>query len=127
MPYVTTSVLNSPPRGLLRIRGEIDVLAAPELHRATAAVVTDGCLEVTLDLNDVSFLDSAGLDALMSCPVIRAVGWGPHTGPGSPEVAGRVGGSTSRSEVVRGPLRPRLAALDPQKPWSPLPSPAPRG
>jgi len=67
MPYVTTSVRTSPPRALLRIGGEIDVLAAPELHRATAAVVTDGCLEVKLDLNDVSFLDCAGLDALMSC------------------------------------------------------------
>jgi anti-sigma B factor antagonist len=66
MHSVTTSV-TSPPTGLIRVRGEIDLLAATDLLVATALVVEVGCRDVTLDLGDVSFLDCAGLDALTSC------------------------------------------------------------
>lgn len=66
MLSVTTSV-TSPPAGLIRVRGEVDLLAAPDLRAATALVAELGCRDVTLDLSDVSFLDCAGLDALESC------------------------------------------------------------
>jgi hypothetical protein len=49
MQSVTTSV-TSPPTGLIRVRGEIDLLAAPDLLAATALVAELGCRDVTLDL-----------------------------------------------------------------------------
>jgi hypothetical protein len=48
MQSVTTSV-TSPPTGLIRVRGEIDLPAAPDLLAATALVAELGYRDVTLD------------------------------------------------------------------------------
>jgi hypothetical protein len=48
MQSVTTFV-TSPPTGPIRVRGEIDLLPAPDLLAATALVAELGCRDVTLD------------------------------------------------------------------------------
>jgi len=49
--------------GQLRVRGELDLAAVPELRACvTATALRDGA--VILDLSDVEFVDVAGLSAL---------------------------------------------------------------
>jgi hypothetical protein len=48
MQSVTTFV-TSPPTGPIRVRGEIDLLPAPDLLAATALVAELGYRDVTLD------------------------------------------------------------------------------
>ena len=45
--------------------GEIDIAAVHEL-RAEFAALTDGSRPVTIDLRDVSFIDSSGIEALVA-------------------------------------------------------------
>src|SRR4051794_7570704 len=46
-------------------RGEIDVATSPLLRSEFAAVLARAPKEVTLDLHDVSFIDSSGLGVLV--------------------------------------------------------------
>jgi len=59
---VTTTVL--PASAVLTVAGEIDSYSAPRLVGALAAVLPERPTELTVDLNAVSFLDSAGVQAL---------------------------------------------------------------
>jgi anti-anti-sigma factor len=49
----------------LRLAGELDVASAPELDHALDRVLLEGCTLLTLDLTEVSFMDAAGVGALV--------------------------------------------------------------
>jgi anti-anti-sigma factor len=51
-------------RSYLALVGELDMSARPELDRAFEAISADR-FPVTIDLDEVSFLDGGGTDALM--------------------------------------------------------------
>ena len=50
---------------LVRVRGELDGAAAPQLVTAVKEAIGGGCGAVHLDLSGLAFLDSAGLSALL--------------------------------------------------------------
>ena len=50
---------------VFRVRGEIDVATAPEVRRALGSAITMPSVRVILDLCDVGFIDSTGLQALL--------------------------------------------------------------
>ena len=50
---------------VIRVRGEIDVASAPEVRRALGSAITIPTDRVILDLCDVRFIDSTGLQALL--------------------------------------------------------------
>jgi anti-anti-sigma factor len=52
-------------RVIVRLRGELDLLAAPDVENAGAELVAVGFRRVTVDLREVTFMDSSGLRALM--------------------------------------------------------------
>jgi anti-sigma B factor antagonist len=49
----------------LELRGELDIGTAPALDEAVSGALDDGCREVVLDLAGTTFIDSAGLGALL--------------------------------------------------------------
>jgi anti-anti-sigma factor len=59
------SVLNRSTHTLLRLRGEIDVAAAPGLRERLSALLRPGMGLVILDLSGVSFCDASGLGVLV--------------------------------------------------------------
>lgn len=50
---------------LLRLSGEIDLYAAPQLENELETVIRAGAVHVLIDLTDVPFLDSSGLGVLL--------------------------------------------------------------
>jgi anti-sigma B factor antagonist len=50
---------------VIRVHGEIDVATAPEVRRALGSAITIPSVRVILDLCDVGFIDSTGLQALL--------------------------------------------------------------
>lgn len=46
--------------------GRVDLLSAPDLRRALTETVLSGKCRLIVDLNDVPFIDSSGLAALIS-------------------------------------------------------------
>ncbi len=50
---------------VLRVRGEIDVASAPELHAWLCDLVGQGSEIVLVDMSEVSFIDSTGLGVLV--------------------------------------------------------------
>jgi anti-sigma B factor antagonist len=52
---------------LIRVDGEIDLATEPELRAAIAHAIDHGCRDITVDLSGVSFMDCAGLNALLWC------------------------------------------------------------
>jgi len=54
-----------PGTPLVRVRGDVDLTTAPVLIDALTAIADEGHREVRLDLSDVTFLDSAGIGALV--------------------------------------------------------------
>ena len=50
---------------MLRIAGEIDVYAAPDLRERIIQLVDDGVVQLLVDLREVTFLDSTGLGVLV--------------------------------------------------------------
>ncbi len=50
---------------MLELAGEIDLYTAPQLDEALCAVITEGALNVVLDLSSVTFLDSTALGVLV--------------------------------------------------------------
>ncbi|MGZ4691199.1 MAG: STAS domain-containing protein [Acidimicrobiia bacterium] len=57
-------VVEGPDGAIVAVRGELDLASAPELQRELVARLEGGVSRLTLDLGDVSFLDSSGLGAL---------------------------------------------------------------
>lgn len=151
---VTTSVHASPAPALIRVRGEIDLLAEHDLRDAASIVIDGGCRDAVLDLNDVSFLDCAGLKALLSCrerveasggrlllgrtsPAVARIlgltrcgeGWATATAQGSPAACEPAGSTTSSSQpgLTAEPARIRRWTGQPRHPncWTALREPAP--
>lgn len=58
------TVLGTPPGVLLAV-GELDVVSAGHLG-AAVRTLADRCTEVTLDLSGVTFIDGAGVGALLA-------------------------------------------------------------
>jgi anti-anti-sigma factor len=50
---------------LLRLKGELDMAAAPELSDALHRLQHEGAREIVVDLRELSLLDSMGLSALL--------------------------------------------------------------
>lgn len=50
---------------VLRLTGRLDMLSAPDLKRAVADAVAQGCIHVVVDLAAVDSVDSSGLGALI--------------------------------------------------------------
>lgn len=51
---------------LLRVKGRLNAVAAPDLKSRLKELVAGGHSRVIIDLKDVSFIDSSGLAALVS-------------------------------------------------------------
>jgi anti-sigma B factor antagonist len=51
---------------LLRVRGEVDIYTAPRLKEAVIAALHPDVPSLIIDLSEVGFLDSTGLQVLMS-------------------------------------------------------------
>jgi anti-sigma B factor antagonist len=51
---------------VLRLSGKLNMVSAPVVREAVAALVAAGSTRVVVDLADVDFLDSSGLGALIS-------------------------------------------------------------
>ncbi len=54
------------PMPLLRVRGELDIYTAPQLKQAVVTALEGGAASLAVDLSGVEFLDSTGLQVLMS-------------------------------------------------------------
>jgi len=52
-------------RMVLGVEGEIDILTAPEFARSAEQALTDGALELWIDLSQVTFIDSTGIHLLL--------------------------------------------------------------
>jgi anti-sigma B factor antagonist len=63
-PQLDLVVLDVPPESLVAAAGELDIATAPELDGALRALDRSGEL-VTLDLRALTFMDVAGLRALL--------------------------------------------------------------
>ena len=64
------------------LEGELDIATAPVLHEELSELVTLGCIDLTLDLAELRFIDWPGLSVLtMTRKPRRANGW--LTGCGS--------------------------------------------
>lgn len=66
MNHLAISVHESPPIALIQVRGEIDLSTRDEFRTVAARLVEVGYGDVTVDLRAVSFIDCAGLQALIS-------------------------------------------------------------
>jgi anti-sigma B factor antagonist len=55
--------VNEPPA--FAVRGDVDLAAAPDLEAALEAAVRDSVGALLVDLTDVSFIDSTGLQVLL--------------------------------------------------------------
>lgn len=49
----------------LGLRGELDILAAPELEALIRGLCATGMTRMTLDLSETTFIDSSGLRAIL--------------------------------------------------------------
>jgi anti-sigma B factor antagonist len=60
---------------LLRIRGELDALSAPELRPVLDGLVDERRLDITVDLSELRMIDSSGVGTLVSLyKRVRAMG-----------------------------------------------------
>jgi anti-anti-sigma factor len=57
---------------VVRVRGELDLLTAPQLAQLLRAQLADGCAVLVVDLTAVEFLSSAGLNALLQAGKLAA-------------------------------------------------------
>jgi anti-sigma B factor antagonist len=55
--------ISTDPTGILRVTGEVDLAGAPALDAALRALAAD---DVRIDLSGVTFLDSSGVNVLVS-------------------------------------------------------------
>jgi anti-anti-sigma factor len=63
--HLTVHPAIHPPTGIVRASGEIDIATAPDLVAAVVACLRQQCRIVFVDLRDVSFMDCAGISALL--------------------------------------------------------------
>ncbi len=50
----------------VRVRGELDIATAPALANLLSKLIDGGSADLTIDLSDCEFIDSAGLSAIVS-------------------------------------------------------------
>ena len=50
---------------LMRLEGEIDVYTAPNLKEGLVEQIESGCVNILIDLEGVTFIDSSGLGVLV--------------------------------------------------------------
>lgn len=50
---------------MVTVRGELDAATAPDLDRLLQLLVDAGTVDVALDVGDLGFIDSHGLDAIV--------------------------------------------------------------
>jgi len=55
------------PRAIVAAAGEMDMSTADLVRTEVMLAMTNGCTAVTLDLNEVSFIDSVSLGMLVGC------------------------------------------------------------
>jgi anti-anti-sigma factor len=56
---------DQPGTAILRLHGELDMAASPDLERVLHELQRGGAQEIVIDLRGLCFLDSMGLSALM--------------------------------------------------------------
>lgn len=54
-------------QGVVHVHGEVDQATAPELEAAIEKAMTAGTGDLVIDLSDVSFLDSGGMNVFVRC------------------------------------------------------------
>jgi anti-anti-sigma factor len=64
--HLGIDVRSEPDRVVLELHGELDLLAAPELEAAIEDVEAGSPAIVVLDLQDLQFVDSAGLRVILA-------------------------------------------------------------
>jgi anti-anti-sigma factor len=52
--------------GVIRVRGELDGVDAPRLHDAADLMLDDGVRDLVIDCDGVTFIDSGGLQVIVS-------------------------------------------------------------
>jgi anti-sigma B factor antagonist len=74
-PFFLESITAGGDCAVLRIEGEIDAYAAPQLRERVIDLAGNGTVHIIADLRGAGFLDSAGLGALVgSFKALRARG-----------------------------------------------------
>ena len=66
MDFKLKEELLSDVLAVLKVKGRLDAVVAPDLKSRFREVVAGGHVRVIVDLEDVSFIDSSGLAALVS-------------------------------------------------------------
>ena len=51
--------------GVIRVRGEVDSIEAPNLDEAVTDLLGDGARSLVIDCHDIHFIDSAGLQVMV--------------------------------------------------------------
>lgn len=64
--HLGIDVRREPDRVVLELHGELDLLGAPALEEAIKRVEADSPAIVVLDLQDLQFVDSAGLRVILA-------------------------------------------------------------
>ena len=84
---LTIEVRQAPDRTVLTLHGELDLMGAPRLKSEIESDTIDAAEVVVLDLDDVHFIDSAGLRVVLAAHE-RTVERGQRLAltPGSPQV-----------------------------------------
>lgn len=63
---LTIDVSTENDTAVARLAGELDIVTAETCKRRLSSVVDDGATSLRLDLNDLAFIDSSGLGALVA-------------------------------------------------------------
>ena len=66
MDFHISEKMLSDELALLKVKGRLDAVAAPDLKSKLKELVASSHVTVVIDLTDVSFIDSSGLAALVS-------------------------------------------------------------
>jgi anti-sigma B factor antagonist len=84
---LTIEIRQEPDRIVLTLHGELDLLSAPRLQSEIESEAFDAAEVVVLDLDDVQFIDSAGLRVVLAAHERTAErGQRLALTPGSPQV-----------------------------------------
>lgn len=65
MPHFEVNVNKEGTHPVLYLRGEVDFATAPVLQDALNETISEGADKITLDFQEVTFLDSEGLKVLL--------------------------------------------------------------
>jgi anti-sigma B factor antagonist len=85
--HLRIDVRNEPDRVVLELHGELDLLGAPSLESAIERVESGMPAIIVLDLQDLQFVDSAGLRAILAAHErSREQAWDFALTPGSEQV-----------------------------------------